>query len=314
MPTPDSGALHPELPSLGQYASNERLTWSSAIDRDYWNVLVYERVLASDWWRVGVPACLFVVQSNLQYLAARNLSVVVFQLAYQLKIPATAICSVALLGKSLSIQQWLSLVALSLGVGLVQLGSSSAGTADVSATTDATLGMLAVVLACSSSGFASTYFERMLKSAPSGAASGRDDVSLWIRNIQLSLFGLIIALPISFYQLSRSNESIGTSTIAHFFIGFDDALAWTVIFFQAVGGLLGALVMQHADNVSKCFATSLSVLLSFVVSVSVLRDERIEEQGRSVSWMVLVGAAMVLGSTWVYATTGTRWRSLLPSR
>lgn len=47
--------------------------------------------LASDifgdgWWYMAVPALLFAVQNNLIYVAARNLSVPVFQITFQLKV------------------------------------------------------------------------------------------------------------------------------------------------------------------------------------------------------------------------------------
>ena len=38
--------------------------------------------------------------------------------------------------------------------------------------------------------------------------------------------------------------------IERFLVGFD-GLTWTVVALQAVGGLLGALVMQHAENIAK---------------------------------------------------------------
>lgn len=51
--------------------------------------------------------------------------------------------------------------------------------------------------------------------------------------------------------------------------------------------------MQHADNISKCFSTSISILLSFGVSMY-LFDFRLTKG-------IAIGAGLVLGSTWVYA-------------
>lgn len=345
LPAPDASSLHPDLPPLRVFSAKEGVRWSNVLESEYWHVLVRERTFSAGWYKVGLPACLFVVQSNLQYVAARNLSVVVFQLAYQLKIPATALFSVWLLKRTLSSQQWASLVTLSLGVGLVQLDSSRPPPSRASSSTtttgvhdanvNQTLGLVAVLLSCCSSGFASTYFEKMLKAPPSSSSSASQtaqqhatsrSVSIWVRNIQLSLFGLALAFPLALYQMDPFLPSsnlllndeeeralwghVATSPargafdaadfVARFLVGFD-GLAWTVVVLQAVGGLLGALVMQHADNIAKCFATSMSVVLSFAVSVWVLDFD--------VTFLVLVGSALVLGSTWVYSTGSfARWR------
>ena len=42
---------------------------------------------------------------------------------------------------------------------------------------------------------------------------------------------------------------------------------WTAIGFQAVGGIVVALCVAYADNILKNFATSVSILISFVASV-----------------------------------------------
>jgi UDP-sugar transporter A1/2/3 len=225
-------------------------------------------------------------QSNAQYFASANLSVPTFQLAYQLKIPATAVFSILLLKRSLNLTQWISLFSLTLGVGIVQLHSltpsKSAATALAHPVQNHTLGLIAVIAACLSSGFATTYFERLLKLSTPGDAP---PPSVWIRNIQLSLFGICIGLPVVWYEVGGGwgvLDRIGTGR-GDVFQGFN-GLTLVVILLQSTGGLLAgmsnpttlltatdevntALVMQYADNILKCFSTSLSILLSFVASI-----------------------------------------------
>ena len=45
-------------------------------------------VFGKGWWKLAIPAVLFVFQANAQYVASGNLSVPLFQLAYQLKVRA----------------------------------------------------------------------------------------------------------------------------------------------------------------------------------------------------------------------------------
>lgn len=225
-------------------------------------------------------------QSNAQYFASANLSVPTFQLAYQLKIPATALFSIILLKRYLNLPQWISLFSLTLGVGIVQLHSltpsKSAAAALAHPVQNHTLGLIAVVAACLSSGFATTYFERLLKLSTPGDTP---PPSVWIRNIQLSLFGICIGFPIVWYEVGGGwgvLDRIGTGR-GDVFQGFN-GLTLVVILLQSTGGLLAgkflslvtsnaaddmetALVMQYADNILKCFSTSLSILLSFVASI-----------------------------------------------
>ena len=61
-------------------------------------------------------------------MATSHLDGPTYQIICQSKIPITAVLSVIILGKALSVRQWISLTVLMFGVGLVQLsGSESAG-------------------------------------------------------------------------------------------------------------------------------------------------------------------------------------------
>ncbi len=51
----------------------------------------------ADLLKMAVPACLYVVQNNLNYVAISNLPGPTFQLLYQLKILTTAVFSVLML-------------------------------------------------------------------------------------------------------------------------------------------------------------------------------------------------------------------------
>ena len=133
-----------------------------------------------DWFKLCVPSMLYTLQNSLQYYSMSCLSAPVFQVMYQMKIITTAIFSVLMLAKRLTGQQWSSIVALAVGVALVQL--SQAGAAD--GKENSLMGLLSVVFGCCTSGFAGVYFEMVLKSS---------NVSIWMRNIQLSMIGVFMA-------------------------------------------------------------------------------------------------------------------------
>lgn len=120
----------------------------------------------SDVLKLSVPAILYTLQNNLQYLAVSNLDAATFQVTYQLKILTTALFSVLMLGRRLSAVQWASLLCLTAGVALVQLPTT---TTTPTATSDQSkaVGLIAVITACCLSGLAGVYFEKILKKSPS---------------------------------------------------------------------------------------------------------------------------------------------------
>ena len=66
----------------------------------------------SDWIKLMVPSILYTLQNSLQYFSMSRLSAPVFQVLYQLKIVTTAIFSVTLLARRITVLQWLSVVML----------------------------------------------------------------------------------------------------------------------------------------------------------------------------------------------------------
>ena len=134
--------------------------------------------------RLAVPASLYTLQNNLLILALTNLDAATYQVTYQLKILTTAVFSVLLMGKRLTFRQWVSLVLLTIGVVLVQVPVHQAAAVD-SAGRDQVVGLVAVLTACFSSGFAGVYYEKLVKES--------SQPSLVIRNLQLGLFSLFFA-------------------------------------------------------------------------------------------------------------------------
>lgn len=93
----------------------------------------------------------------------------------QLKLLTTALFSILFFRRSLSPLRWMSLLLLTIGVGIVQLESNdmSASTARLSgdaAAQDPRKGFAAILAACVSSGLAGAWFEWVLKSPTAAAA------------------------------------------------------------------------------------------------------------------------------------------------
>jgi UDP-galactose transporter len=187
----------------------------------------------------------------LPYLWA-YLQVALLKVTYQLKILTTAIFSVFLLNKSLNRLQWFALLMLFCGVSIVQVEQQSENSTNSQHIAQNQLyGLTAVVVACLSSGFAGVYFEKILKGTKA---------SVWLRNVQLGLFGTILGL------IGMQMKDGSQVAEKGFFFGYTNVV-WFVISQQAFGGLLVAVVVKYADNILKGFATSLAIILSCIVSV-----------------------------------------------
>jgi UDP-galactose transporter len=112
------------------------------------------------------------------------------------------------------------------------------------------VGLLAVLAACTVSGLASVYFEKGLKDSNTSA-------SLWVRNVQLSFYSLFLRCS-SVLCFGWGDRK------AWLFEGYN-WVVWTAVCFQAFGGI--ALCVNYADNIAKNFATSISIVLSLLASI-----------------------------------------------
>ncbi|CAM9686222.1 unnamed protein product [Chrysoparadoxa australica] len=234
-------------------------------------------VLSQPWdcLKMGVPGALYTLQNNLEYVAIRNLAGPTYLVLRQLKILAAALCSVVMLKRHLSRSQWVCLLVLAWGAGLVQVsGSSDAAGAQSTNLT----GLCAVLMACMTSGLAGVWFEQQLKGCRT---------SLWVRNMQLAGYGVLIGLGGVWFggDAPRVLQN-------GFFHGYD-RYVWCAVVMNYLLGTLVSLVVKYMDNIIKGFATSISVVLTAWASTVLF--------GFEASPLFLLGVAMVLGPSCLFS-------------
>lgn len=200
-------------------------------------------------------------------------------MTYQLKILTTAIFAVFILKKQLLRTQWVSLLTLIVGVVLVQLAQSGDHPAVTQNAREQNrfLGFIAAFSACVLSGFAGIYFEKILKGS---------DISVWMRNVQLSLCSIPFGLLTCFVSDGDVIKKQG------FFYGYDGFIHYLIVL-QAGGGLIVAMVVKYADNILKGFATSLAIVISCVASIYLF--------GFQLTLQFAIGAAFVIFSVFLYS-------------
>jgi UDP-galactose transporter len=121
------------------------------------------------------------------------------------------------------------------------------------------LGVTSILIAAAVSGLTSVYFEKILKDS---AAT----VSIWVRNTQMAFYSLIAAL------LGGVLWQDGADIAVHGFFEGYNWVVWTAVLLQAFGGIVASLVIRDTDNIVKTFATSISIVISFLISVYLFDD------------------------------------------
>jgi UDP-sugar transporter A1/2/3 len=291
VPTNLSSSRSPSSSLASYLLSLTRKDWRPRLAR------LKAELFSPDCWKLSIPAILYVIQNNLQYVAASNLDVATFQVTYQMKILTTAGFSVLMLGKKLSTNKWLALLGLAVGVGIVQIQSSSAATPSSSSSSPSSShdsmnpfkGFSAVSAACFTSGLAGVYFEKVLKGS---------QADLWIRNVQLSLFSLLPAILPVLLSPPSPHHPYPSSLLGWLASPFHDFnfWAWMTVAVQVFGGLVTAIVIKYSDNILKGFATSLSIVISFLASVGFF--------GYRITPGFVIGSTTVLAATWMYNQPG----------
>lgn len=231
-----------------------------------------------------IPSLLYTLQNNLLFVGLSHLPAGLYQVTYQFKILTTAALSVMILGTKLSTVKWFSLFVLTMGVVLVNVSAQQQAHGELQAKTSTFVGLVAVVAACFTSGFAGVYLEKMLK---------QTTASLWLRNVQLAFFGTIFSLVIVVVDDGESIRKDG------FMQGYN-WLVWVVIICQAVGGLLIACVMKYADNILKCFGCAVAIIFTCLISVVALHEVQVDS-------MFIAGTQLVIIATCIYSLGLPGW-------
>lgn len=152
-------------------------------------------------------------------IAITNLDSAIYSVTYQMKILTTALFSVFLLHKHLSLRKWIALIIIVPGVGLVELSSKSATMKTDTTAQDPLLGFICIVICSLTSGFAGVFFEMVLK--------GKTKSNIWIQSIQLCLATCF------FCCLNAMTKDLPRIREEGFFTGYN-TYTWITIFLNVI--------------------------------------------------------------------------------
>lgn len=196
--------------------------------------------------KMAVLALIYGAMNILSFVALRNISAGMFTIFAQLKILTTATCSSIMLRRSYSMTKWRALLSLMMGVLLFSepIWNNDDASANPQGGNIA-LGTAAVLIEVTLSGFASIYFEKVIKTDP-------EQLGIWERNYQLA-FGSI-PIYIMFLLWDGGGEAG--------YGGGWSIVAVVLALLGAAGGMLVALSIKHGDSILKTLATTGAIALS----------------------------------------------------
>ncbi|KAK8807414.1 hypothetical protein WA158_004173 [Blastocystis sp. Blastoise] len=227
----------------------------------------------------AVPALLYTIQNNCLYIAISHLDAAVFQVTSQIKLLTAAIFSVLFLKKTITYQQWFSLLILASGVILVQYDQ---GNNKTQGSGNFLVGLIAILISSVTSGFAGVYMEKLFKDSK---------YSIWTRNFWLAFWSLLVGF------ITLLIQDCTLLVPKYFFKGYT-IWAWLAIFLLAIGGLIIAMVLKYADNILKAFGNSASILISSIVSVYLFNFV--------ITKPFIIGGCLVAIATILYSYGATR--------
>jgi UDP-sugar transporter A1/2/3 len=206
--------------------------------------------------KMMVLAGIYLAMNVLSFVSLTYIGAGEFSVCAQLKILTTAGCSVLVLNTKLSATKWRALGQLVVGCILVispslELQQKNADGGETSQFSVLVFGYGAVLMEVMLSGFASIYFEKVVKSTT-------EVVTIWERNMQLSFYSIIIYLCMISYDCSFSEtpKALGENW---------SGLTMMVAFLGAFGGLLVAATLKYADSILKTLATAGAIVVSTVL-------------------------------------------------
>lgn len=217
-----------------------------------------------------VLALIYGVMNILSFVSLRNIGAGMFTIFSQCKILTTATFSALLLQRHYSATKWRALTALVFGVLLFSepIWGDSHNLLSNHADANPLLGTIAVLVEVSLSGFASIYFEKVVKSDAS-------NYTIWERNFQLALGSFPVYL---LFILADSPQGPGSGW---------SWLTVLISFIGAAGGLLVALSIKYGDSILKTLATTGAIVLSSLLDHFFL-------EGPLTPIMVIAGVQVVL--------------------
>jgi len=225
----------------------------------------------------AVPGVSYQILNNLNFVTLYYVDAPTFQILGQLKIVATGVAGVCLLGRHLTRGKWLALFLLTLGAATSQLQPNCAAPGEHAVTpfVSRIMGYVSAVTCVFLSASMGVFTERFMKGNPA---------SINFQNLQLYFFGIFANLVALLYR----NE-IGPFASTSLLHGFNFWAAVTAVT-NGSCGLAVSFLLRYADSIAKTYSTSLAIPCTSIAAY-VFLDQRVTAPNVLGSGVMLISLA-----------------------
>ena len=193
--------------------------------------------------------CVCVSQNNIVFAALTYLDGPTFNLFASFKLVTTAILHRIVLQSRKTEVQWIGLLLLFLSMATTQATSPGIPSYDKALTT----GVLLVLLNSTLSGLSNVLNEWLLKRQD-------PDAPLMFKNMQLYAWGVFLNAPLLVLQVDDAHPAFAGTLTVEF---------WMIVLTNAAVGLTISIIMKLSSALTNCFAKSVDVFLTALISASV---------------------------------------------
>jgi solute carrier family 35 (UDP-sugar transporter), member A1/2/3 len=234
-----------------------------------------KKIPASIWW-YAVPAVLYTMYNNLTYIGLERFPPSTYFVLMQLRIVATGIVSVLMLGRQYTFVQWVGLGVIMVGAmlkerdGLREL---------VNGHSQEVVGYMIIGAQILLSTSAGVLTEKLLKDAKSNLSTHR-------QNFFMYFFSVLVNLGLAMGSVVGVSSGWTTS-----------GLPWVIALNGAAMGIVTGFFLKHLDSVAKSIASALELWATLVASHLVF--------GYDVDWTSdFMGLLVLTVGVGLYSMTG----------
>ena len=199
-----------------------------------------------------VPAFLYCLYNNLSFVNLASYDPTTYYLLLQLRVVVTAVIYQLLFRRTLSRSQWFSLILLTFGCVVKQLGgfwqNSSANYSIIS------FNLVLILIQVFCSCFAGVYNEYLLKDVGSEVHIMIQNVFMYIDSIACNFFLLVITGEVS--RLSEVSQSMELIT---------DPKIIAVMVNNALCGIITSFFLKNLNSILKTFASALELIFTAIL-------------------------------------------------
>lgn len=203
----------------------------------------------------AVPAFMYAILNNLQYIVLLSMDAGTFWVLYNLRILSSGVLSQLIFNRPLGQRKWGALFLLVVGCVIHQYSEKF--------TIDRLWPLFLIAVQCLLSSLSGVYNEYLFKKDSSLDTNLQN---MWLYSLTI-LFNLL-------FLLFKEPKTLFSPTL--FFAGYNNFYCFAAIALTAFGGYLTALILKYLSAIMKEYGSALVMLASTLGTVYILKEKELK--------------------------------------